>query len=329
MTNEEHWAQRRQRAAKCKIHGLHYDPRLTSGCTLCRKEGLEAVPRQKPQLVLMLLSLLGVAVILYRMFGPESALRADNATTAAVPGPTVAAAAALSRLDPEPYRASIEAVERALFQSSAASLPEMSDQIVNALRQLQRGLDDRQEGEDAVAALDELSESLVDQELSLERLSSVREEWLRLRARTFLYAGWFVVPSRVASRFDRAALMAYRGATGDLFALLDEGAARAQELATLSTPNLVDPKEQARNQATWRSFGSEWRQRIVDLRRQLPARPMASADPQVLLATQRLEQAFAQVSALAAGDLPAQPRIDAAFDAAEQARQSFDDLLLQ
>ena len=118
-------------------------------------------------------------------------------------------------------------------------------------------------------------------------------------------------------------------AAGDLFALLDEGADRARELATPSTPNFVDPEEQARNLETWRSFRSEWRQRILDLRRQLPARPAASTEHQVLLATQRLEQAFAQVSALAGGDLPTQARVDAAFDAAEQARRSFDDLLLQ
>ncbi len=58
MSRDDHWIKRRQRAAKCKIHGLHYDPELTSGCTLCRKEGLAALPRKKPQMLVMLLSML-------------------------------------------------------------------------------------------------------------------------------------------------------------------------------------------------------------------------------------------------------------------------------
>jgi hypothetical protein len=329
MADEEHWAQRRRRVAKCKVHGLHYDPRLTSGCTLCRKEGLGAEPRQKPQTVLMLLSLLGVAVILFRMFGPGSAVRADSAATA--PAATAAPAApgaASSRLDPEPYRAAIAALEQALFKGSAASLPEMSDQVYHGLAQLRRDLVERREGEDAAVALDEIGERIIDQGLSIESLARVREEWIRLRARTFRPAPWFVVPSRVAALTDRAELMTYRAAADDLYALLGEGAERARQLLTPSTPNFVDPKEVALNQETWRGYRADWRRRIVELRRQLPARPAASADPQVLLATQRLEQAFAQVSALAAGDLPAGERVGAAFDAAEQARRSFDELLV-
>lgn len=327
MADEEHWAQRRQRAAKCKIHGLHYDPRLTSGCALCRKEA-PAAPRQRPQMVLMLLSLLGVAVCLYRVFGPDS-VRADSETAAPPTTPAAATAAVSGRLAPEPYRASIEAAEQALFHSAATRPLEMGDQIVIALGQLQRDLVNRQQGEEAVATLGELSDRVTVGPFSLELLASLRDEWTRLRGRTFQSAPWFAVPSRINPSNDRAALVTYRAAADDLFYLLDEGAGRARELLTPPSPNLFDREDLARSREAWRSFRTDWGQRIVDLRRGLPTRPGANADPQVLLATQRLEDAFARVSALAAGDLPSQTHVDAAFDAAEQARRSFDELLLQ
>lgn len=329
MADEEHWAQRRQRAVRCKIHGLHYDPRLTSSCALCRKEGLATAPRQKPQLVLMLLSLLGVAVILYRIFGPGAVSAASDSRPApAAPAEVTVGAAATARLDPAHYRASIEAVEQALFESPADSLPDIRDQIVFALRQLRSDLAAGLDNAAEAAAIDELANAVAADVFSLARLGGVRQEWARLRSRTFLSVPWFVAPGRIDGRTERAALVIYRDVASNLYSLLDEGADRAESLLTPPAPNTFDAEVQARSREEWRSYRTDWRQRIDDLRRELPPRPAASADPQVLLAAQRLEQAFARATSLAAAELPPEASFEGAFDAAERARQSFDELLL-
>ncbi len=327
--NEEHWTTRRQRAVKCKTHGLHYDPRLTSGCALCRKELPAAAPRQKPQMVVMLLSLLAVAVILYRVLGPgtigaEAAIEAPPETT------TAALDATSAQLSPEPYRREIQAVDRAFFDTSEVELERMSDQILFTLRQLSRRLAASQPaaGRPAIESLDLLAARFPSGGLSLDLLHELRTEWVRLRDRHFQDALWYVFPGAVDPRTDRAALVAYRGVAEDLLALLGEGSDRAAVLSAPTAPNYVDPEDAARKREQWRAFRSQWEGRIADLKRQLPERPGVKADPQVLLAARRLEQAFSRVTSLASGNgLPSPTRIGEAFDAVEQARRSFDDLL--
>ena len=68
---ENSWAERRGRMVKCKIHGLHYDPEMSTGCTLCLRDAAKTQrPTRPPQLVLILLCLLGMAAILLYIFGP-------------------------------------------------------------------------------------------------------------------------------------------------------------------------------------------------------------------------------------------------------------------
>lgn len=328
--NEEHWTTRRQRAVKCKIHGLHYDPRLTSGCALCRKEGPAITPRQKPQMVLMLLSLLAIAVILYRVFGPgssgvEAAVEMEPETS------TAALAATSQRLSPEPYRREIQDVDRAFFDTPATDLERMSDQILFALRQLSRRLAASQPAASrtAIESIDELAARFPSAAaLSLDLLQELRTTWVRLRDRHFQDALWYVLPTSVDPRTDRAALVAYRGVVDDLLTLLDEGSSRLQVLSAPTAPNFVDPTDAAHKREQWQLFRSDWQGRIAELKRQLPDRPGVRTDPQVLLAARRLEQAFSRVASLATVDgLPSRERLGDAFDAVEQARRSFDDLL--
>lgn len=328
MAQEEHWTERRERAVKCKVHGLHYDPRLTSGCNLCRKEGLLAAPpRQRPQLVLMLLSLLAVAVILYRVFGTGAVSANGGVQPAVSTAPAAISAAASARLDPAPHRAAIEAVDQAVFESPAESLIEIGEQATSALRRLRADLAVAPANAAAVTDLDELIDGAAAEVFSLERLAELRREWTRIRNRTFLNAPWFLSMVGVDARTGRAALVIYRGAADELASLLDEGADRAENLWKPSAPNVDDPEERARREEEWRGYANDWRQRIEVLRDELPPRASATADPQVLLAVQRLEQAFARASSLAAANLPPQAAFSDAVDTVERARESFEDLL--
>ena len=44
MAEHQSWIERRQRMVRCKTHGLHFDPRLSSGCVLCVKEWAKLLP---------------------------------------------------------------------------------------------------------------------------------------------------------------------------------------------------------------------------------------------------------------------------------------------
>ena len=326
---QDNWMDKRQRAVRCKIHGLHYDPEMTSGCTLCRKEGLEAAPRQKPQLVVMLLCLLGVAMILYHIFGPGD-------VTADIPATEEAGAAAVaatpSGFDVEPYRDAIGRVEQAIFETPGSDFGAMSEQIVIALSGLARELASDTAGRtgEAVTAVEGLASRLSGSTLDLGMLRDLRVEWDQLRRRHFGNQVWYVRLSTVDERIDRAALSVYRDVASELLSLVNQGSDLAQTLSQTTPVNLAAPDEEQRKREEWDRFRSEWQTQLSDLKRRLPGWPGADTDPQILLAAQRLDDAFAQSSSLAAaGDWPSPDRLNAALGSVEKANRSFEDLLSQ
>ena len=327
MADDQDWTKRRQRVAKCKIHGLHFDPELTSGCVLCRKEGLAAEPRTRPQLVVLLLTLLGLVVVLSRFFDTRASVLAPSVSDD-VPE-AAAAAPARDRLDPEAYRPALEAVERAIFETPAQDLDTMRDQFSYSLRRLNRQLNATPEAPTAatVAAVDDLGERLYLQPFDLEVIRDHRQAWIELRERHFDRALWFKVAARIDPRTDRVALTTYQQVVTDLLSLLDEGSSRAQELSQPAAPNFTDPEDEAQKREEWSLFQADWQARMKALRGQLPDRPSAAADPKILAAAQRLESLFARLPSLGGSGIPAAGQIDQVAASAEETRRSFEDLL--
>ncbi len=272
----------------------------------------------------MLLAVLGITVILYRVFGP-GAIRLEAAPAVEEP----AAVAAAQRLDPERYRTAMLAVDQALFNTPATTRSAMNEQIEIAFRQLGRGLLEAEavRGHAAADAVNALAGLAGTDSLELEVLQQMRADWALARSRHFARAHWYLFPGKQDVRTDRAALAVYRDVAADLLSLLDDGASRAGALAA-PTPVIVAGDE-APESETWPILQAEWRERAGELRQQLPGRPDAGGDPQILVAAQRLEQAFAGLTSLAAGrEPPALERFDESLETADLARQSFDDLLL-
>lgn len=328
MAENQDWAKRRQRIVKCKIHGLSYDPEMTSGCVRCRKEGLSAQPRQSPQLVVLLLALLGMTGIAYRVIEAE---RATPFLLAANEQPEVgatAATAASPNLSAETYRQPLQAIDRALFETPAQDLIEINDQINTTFRQLSRELQENTSpgALAAIQAIDDLTASIGDT-ISLDSLQALRTRWSRLRLQHFGHALWYAADGRADHQTDRAALTFYHSITSSLASLLDEGANLAQSLTMPVAPNLVNEEEVASKAEEWRLFQSEWRQQIAELKGQLPNRPDAQSTPGILVAAQRLDQAFSKISALTHGSLPTEEHLDEAHSAIESAQQSFEELL--
>lgn len=325
--DEEHWTVRRQRMVRCKVHGLHYDPRLTSGCAKCRKEGLIAAPaREKPQFLPLLLLILAIVLVIYSVFLPGFRKRG------VVQEELVPETLTAHKLDPDGYREKIEKVETALYDNPATNIPLMVDDARLALTALAEGLNASPHhiGQRAAKDADELKAHLPeDSELAtVEGFEQARAEWPAFRSRYFSTVSWFRPLLNADKNDDRVKLAAYRDLAGDLLALVGEGSARAEELSSERIPSWEDQERPTRE---WQRYREEWLGRVEALRSQLPGRPGIRADSEVLIATQHLEQAFSEAKSLAGTKLDSATasRFEAALSLSEKAHRSFDDILLR
>jgi hypothetical protein len=321
---DEHWTVRRQKAALCKVHNLHYDPRLTSGCILCRKEG-DTEPPPKPQFLNLLLIILALVMVVAKVF--------VSATSAPVPATVIEEAVPdeALRLDPELFRPALTAVDTSLYASRKSEIAVMGEDLRAALTTLERELLESPLAAAPTAADDvrELIDKLPDI-LDLGFLQNVREAWPPLRAANFARASWFRYP--VASHGeDRAVLAAYQDVTSNLAGLVEDAASHAEVLSEPVMSGFGDTgDETARREQQWASSGAEFRQRLEALRSRLPDRPDTSAGAGFLVATQALEKAFAQVASSVVGGLAgADGRLEAAREAVAEAQQAFDNLVYQ
>lgn len=291
MADRPSWLERQRRMVKCKKHGLHFDPKMSSGCTLCAKETARQVPRRTPQLTLILLCLLGMTVAVYQMLGirSEEATAFDDGDAELVD----AAATSATRLDPEPYREAIEDLEDALYRPAVTStrdLPAAGRHLADAARGLGEAIArrDPRSGEAAVAAITRLATASGD-DYTFAELRSARVFWSRIRASYFHPADWYRSPPPSDLEERRALLADYRNAASELLGLIGEASAA---LGNSGVPAAEDGGD------GWRQFSSDWRQRLREAWSSLPAGPPPGVDDAaVLLAVQKLERAFRRAEA--------------------------------
>jgi hypothetical protein len=325
MTRKYEWLERQRRMVRCKVHGLHYDPELTRGCVLCQKEAGKRAPRRPPQLLVVLLCLMGIAIVLYQIFGRKPSGGMEILTASAGEAESAETVAGV-RVDPAPYRQVIEVLENALFErpaDGAADLSAIAADVATSGRNLSDAL--RESGADAAAAaVAELVRRAAESGDDFRDLERLRTDWLRLRRRHLGSAPWFVEPAAEGSADERAMVAEYRSIADELVALIQEAAAESAALGEGTGEE--DPE------ARWREYASDFRGRLLDLRRRFPPR-RASRDSgsQVLLAIQYLEQALERARGLTAGARP-RPGPGGGFEevlaVAERARQAFSEVRL-
>ncbi len=316
------WAERRGRMVKCKIHGLHFDPEMTTGCTLCLRD--EAKSRRSvsrpPQLVLILLCLLGMAAILLYLSGQNLASPLVELGLGTEP-------AAVQKLDPEPYRGSITTLESALFRTpldEPYDLLVVSDDARVATEELSAAIlrNEPVQGLETADLIARMGQAIPADQVAVSDIDRARLQWARLRQQHFQAASWFSPP---ASPGEPTAVPTseYSDAAVSLRALLEDAAAEAEALSDPTAPAGDDPA------FGWQLFARDWLSELEDLERRLSARPSADASSELLLAVQQLERALAQARALATSAQPpdaADPRFDEAIGAALRAEQGFDEL---
>lgn len=321
---ETGWAERRGRMVKCKIHGLHYDPEMSTGCTRCLREAAKALPKRPPQLVLILLCLLGMAAILFYLFGPgrpEAAPVVDlGVATSPVSDP---------KLEPEPYRTRIETLEGALFETrldETADLLIVSADVRTAADDLSAQILSAEPvvGLTAADSIARMGQAIPLDQVTASDVERARQQWLQIREQRFLSADWFASPS-AATEEAESSVAGYSDVAASLRAQIENAAAEAEAWGDplAAAPGGDDPA------LRWRSFARDWQQDIRSLQIRLPPRPGVRASSELLIAVQDLEQAIRLAQALASSTEPPAPsdsRFDEAINAALRAQQSFDAL---
>lgn len=337
MAGRDSWVEHQQRLVRCKIHGLHYDPKLTSGCTICRK--LAQPKRRSPQLAIMLLLLLGIVFVLLQLLTPWLQ---PSETEAELPAQEQELAGTVEsrapgrppRLDPERYRSAIETIEATLFQPQTSDPSQIADQLESAGSRLSQDLESS--GGDLGTAAATSIESLVERwQGSLATVQDVERaklQWLQSRDRFFEEAPWFNHLVSDSGQVDRRTLLAYREVAAEAETLLAEGHEQIQVRNDDDTTPAETPVESEAQSPARREWWSAWRRRVEELSGRLPARPGAQASAPLLAAVAQLEQALNRLRQLSAdpnlADRPeaAQTLDDLSSEVATIVRD-FDDLL--
>jgi hypothetical protein len=291
MNTQENWLERQRRMVRCKEHGLHYDPKIATGCYLCLKEAARHKIYRRPKFLVLLASALAMALILYAMFGPDQPYDPDSAAPEGLVlgdedgGP-------VRRLDPTPYRGAVEALEQAFFRTpieSSADLALVGPRLVSTTSSLRTAVGREHPDSPVTRALDNLENELPRDSFSFADLESAREGWLRLRERYLEEAAFYYRPparSNTRSAAQPASLAEYRTLANDLESLLSDGYYAAQ--------SAID----AGDSTGWQSFAKGWRERFTELAKTRPRQPRPDAEAALLLAYQDLDQALRKADAL-------------------------------
>lgn len=319
MDSKADWLERQQRMVKCPEHGLHFDPKMSTGCVRCLKERAKIRTRRAPQPLIILVCILGIAIVGYRIFGPRLTPQED-----ALEGLQVTDLAADRQLDPSEFRPAIEAFEQALFTTTVTSRSDLEGvrgRIASAADILRDAMLQRHGDSVAAREFDALATDLAGPELTFVELETSRDRWLRLRRRHLMAADWLHAPPssvRSATAEKRASVAEYRDIAFELAGLLRDGSSEVSGFAN------QDDRAQR-----WRDLAEYLNDNLRQLAERKPSRPRSDADDRLLVAFQNLERAFSKARALGSASSP--PADAAGFDEAlrfaEDAAQGFSDAM--
>jgi hypothetical protein len=314
------------------------DPRQTEALRKIAKSFRRLnVPRQRggPQFLFVLLVLLGIALVLFKVFQLR---REGEERTRGIESAPVAAAEIAGPLDPENYREPIESFETVLLGDSAdvdlgATLEAIGGRGEELAQRLENGPDKAGPAaatalRGVLAPLEEAVASGLAAPTVLDQVTETRLGWVRLRARVFDPASFFRQPSLNAS-LDRLALAAWRSAVQDLQSLIASAADRADLLRDEIRTN-PEAGSRANAREELQEMLATLRSDLAALEDGAPARPTgADIPPALMLTVQSYEQARAIARGLAASEInlsQEDPRFQEFQARIEAAASSLDDL---
>lgn len=312
MSEQDNWLDRQRRMVKCKRHGLHFDPKLASGCYLCVKEAAKRRVYKQPKFLVLLVSTLAMALILYKLFGPEPPRDPEDAP---IVGLEIQEPESSLRLDPNPYRPTVQSFERALFGTTVESREDLylaGSRLASSIGTLKASIHRDHPKSPLAASLEELARSIPSEGFTNENLEQARKQWLQIRHRYLEETSWFEDPP-AAGPASQVSVTEYQNLASDLINFLEEGAQQARSMGGSA------------DTARWKDFQHPWRNRFKDLATQRPNRPLSGSPDDLLLAYQRLERALRRADSLSANRNA--PTNDAPFEAALEEARKADDAL--
>ncbi len=274
------------RGKRCEIHGILYDPELTSGCARCRKGGFQRT--SSPKLLSVLLTMLALtAVAGYVINGALTSVRSD--TNEASPTTEVAPEASSTRVvavDPTPFEGRIRALESALFDTDETDFAVVTDRVASEAAELEVALRRATLPAAITASLADFAAETRGASATVDAIQGTRDRWVRLRSSAFRPAPWMVSGS---ARTDSGGLA------------IRNHLEIAQALASAALGASGEPLDTADAEADGATLAAE----VASLQARMPPSPPLDADPQLLASHRALDQMLIELGAVASS--PASP----------------------
>ena len=283
MSEQENWIDRQKRMARCKRHGLHFDPKMATGCYLCLKEAARNRVYKRPKFLVLLISTLAAALVLYQIFGPEAPENPEDAPLVGLEIPE-ASDGLLQKIDPGPYRGALETLEQVLFSGGLESRSDLSlaaQRLASASGNLRTAVSDAQPDAALIGALGDFRNKIPQGSFTARDLQKAQRLWLTIRGRHLEQAAWFRTPQEETGSSDLLAAE-YQTLTSDLISFLQDGLSEVQY----------------GDSSRWKDFAGDWRRRFEELAKRRPRRPGADEAPAMLRAYQDLEKALRSADSL-------------------------------
>ncbi|HSR67652.1 MAG TPA: hypothetical protein VLU25_06900 [Acidobacteriota bacterium] len=200
MKDSDHSPDHNVVSVVCPQHGVRYNPQVSDGCVICRRDRQEAGEdsEQGGRWGLMTASVLGlvlVVLVISAVLRPSDRAQAADQKTPPKPR-TVMTALSEQGLDPQPFRPQIERLEKLLYQGSPSA--PLGGEIESAVAELAKQVGQQSSPlvgtavtlrlltfKDWIGARSDVGYGVLD-------LSQARLHWeSEVRDKVFLPADWF------------------------------------------------------------------------------------------------------------------------------------------
>ena len=269
---------------------------------------------QGPQFLMVLLCVLGIALVVFKAFGPRL-FGTEAFDVGATYTPDSSASESTNpgvRIDPEPMQSQLIRLEASLFSPDNADSLELV--LIGAKFELDRVtqlLKDSSDPRQGTAGEDlELLASELSNESSLEELEAFKGRWLQLRSQHFQHASWFRKGS--SGQQSSVSYTLYRESANDLVRMIGQGLddmedtiRKNEQIGTLE----VNREEREQLASEWREVVSSWSSELRRIRSKVPRRPDNPPSNEALTAMQQLSSALRACDNLLPDNLPSESHL--------------------
>lgn len=270
--------------------------------------------------ILMFLAavIVAVVVLIPKLLREDEKPASDPTATVAVQS-----ASRPEKLNPDPYRTQIMAMEKILYKRSPANWND-GDKIADQAMKLSMSVrGDRRSPKHAQAFIEicnfaQEADVVSDVGYAMPNLSELRAKWEPLRDAVFTHVSWFqgttgwrtAVQSQSDQTDDAASIRALIRLCAEIESLISRGQQEAMAIGEAAVDaGALSPPARAEHQR-WKQWCKGWLDRVQTVAEHFPERPGRDADINVIMVYQQLGQAIhdLRLVPIPAGSTTAVPR---------------------